>query len=184
MKCTNFVLCNQPIYHKECFNGHCTKCFILFSFYKHGQLSFYSIQSREADCNNCFTQGVCYTLPNCSHQLCKECFTENYYDPIPKAPDFPYNADTELAYYENPTSFKTDRKIITYFNEWNQWDTYNKKLSIKHQSCIICNTNEVVGIIFFSGMAVFYLCIPLLFKMIVGMCCIYITKESMLVFYH
>jgi len=184
MKCTNFVLCSQTITHTECFNGHCAKCFLLCSFYKNGQLSFYSIQSNESECCNCFTQGVCYLLPTCSHHLCKECFTENYYDLIPKAPDFPYNTETELAYYENPLSFKTDRKISSYFNDWNRWDANNKKLSLKSQSCIICNTNNVVGIIFFSGMMVFYLCIPLLFKMIVGMCCIYITKEFAINLYH
>lgn len=183
MRCSNFVLCNQSIYNKECFNGHCNKCFILFSFYKHGQLLFYSMKSHEAECTNCFEHGLCYILPTCSHQLCKDCFTENYYNPIPKAPDFPYEASTELAYYENPSSFKTDSKISSYFNDWNQWDANNKKLSIKHQSCIICNTNKVVCILCIGSVFVVYISFPLMFQMVVCMCCIYIPIVTLALYY-
>jgi len=182
MNCLNYSLCNQSIPNKECFNGYCNKCFILFSFYEQGKLLFYSIESRDSECNNCFVSAKCYFLPNCSHHLCRICFIENYFDPIPKEPSFPYNAKKD--YYENPKKYQTDTKIEQYFNDWNKWDTNNKKINFINQSCIICNTNLVVGIVFIGGIILIYIFIPFIFQMMVFMGGIYFSKEALLAFYY
>ena len=181
MHCLNFSLCSH---NKENFNGYCNKCFILFSFYENGKLLFYFVKSDDSECSNCFVSAKCYFLPNCSHRLCRGCFIENYYTPIPKAPDFPYDTETEIAYYENPKKYQKDSQIVQYFNDRNKWDTDNKKFNFKSQSCIVCNTNYIVGIGFIGVVIFIYIFIPFLFQIIIFAGGIYITKEAMLAFYN
>lgn len=176
MKCKHYTLCDQASHAGGHLSGHCDKCFILYSFYKNGELLFNSVDSLDTECSNCFVESLCYAMPKCSHYLCKGCFKTNYYEPIPTAPLFPHDATHELDYY-------IDAKMITYLNAHNNWVQTHEKINYKSQTCIVCNTNYGVGMVLTGCGILIYVYIPFLFKMLICMGVLYISIVAMVAVY-
>ena len=190
-KCLNNLICKQS--GSMCYNNYCKGCFLLFSHYIQGQLVYYKPTLIKNVCHLCNTKDICIVMnlsaSSCQHVLCHQCFNKYIYSTIPKEPVFPYPKSIENKYYDNPTLYYHDTKIIHYFNQWNKWNREMQKKKLEYYECPVC-LHETKSYHMYLvgagsagiGIAVYYHYWLLEYIIWVGL--VYISREILLVLYY
>ena len=189
--CLNFSICKQS--GVMCYNNHCKSCFILFSHYIHGQMVYYKPTIIRNTCHLCKTKNTCILMniskSSCQHLLCQLCFDKYILSIIPDEPTFPYSKSTENKYYDNPTLYYHDTKIIRYFNDWNKWNKEIQNKKLEYLNCPVClqtTKNDHMYIIAIGGLSlsiiVYYQ--SWLLEYIIWLGFVYIIREILLILYY
>ncbi len=125
--CKNFWLCkseydNHPSGTRAGMKKLCYNCDIMFG--KELELV------PDIECPVCLEIKPSIIQPNCSHNICCECFRRMNYgdDDLENEPKFPYDSDVEEEYWEtydgftNDPRWELDPNIIRWRDAWNAWD--------------------------------------------------------------